>query len=144
MKKETVIAIVFGLVLGGIVALLLLFKGKDIELAQNKAIGRQGKEQQLLGEPLKQVQALELTSPSEATIVDKNTITLTGKMEKDSLLVIQSPIRDMTVKMKTNDFKIDFPLALGENVIKIVAYPKDKTLRPQEKDLKVYFLDSEL
>lgn len=144
MKKETVIAVVFGLVLGGIVALFLLFKGKDIELARNKTIGGQGKEKQLLGKPLKQIQALELTSPSDGMIVDKNSIILTGKMEKDSLLVIQSPIRDMTVRTTGNDFKIDFPLALGENVIKIVAYPKDKTVRPQEKDLKVYYLDSSL
>ena len=144
MKKETVIAIVFGLVLGGIVALLILFKGKDIELARNKAIGPKGKEQQLLGEPLKQIQGLELTSPSDGTIVDKNSLSLPRKIEKDRLLLIQSPIRDMTARTTSNNFKIDFPLALGENVIKIVAYPKDKTMRAQEKDLKVYFLDSEL
>ncbi len=144
MKKETVIAIVFGLILGGIVAIAILFKGKDIELTKNKAIGPKGTEQALLGEPLKQTQSLELTSPGDDTIVDKNSIVLTGKMEKGSLLVIQSPIRDTTVRLTGNDFKIDFPLALGENVIKIVAYPKDKTMRAQEKDLKVYYLDSEL
>ena len=144
MKKETVIAIVFGLILGGIVAIAILFKGKDIELTKNKAIGPKGTEQALLGEPLKQTQSLELTSPGDDTIVDKNSIVLTGKMEKGSLLVIQSPIRDTTVRLTGNDFKIDFPLALGENVIEIVAYPKDKTMRAQEKDLKVYYLDSEL
>ena len=144
MKKETVIAIILGILLGGIVAFLILFKGKDLELAQNKVIGSKDAQQELLGKPLKAVQSLELTSPSDGTIVDKNSIALTGKVEQGSLLVIQSPIRDMTFKTEKNDFKIDFPLVLGENVIKLVAYPKDKTMGPQEKDLKVYFLDSEL
>ena len=50
----------------------------------------------------------------------------------------------MTFLTIKSDFKISFPLALGENVIKIVAYPKNKTFRPQEKDLKIYYIDSEL
>ena len=31
-----------------------------------------------------------------------------------------------------------------KNVINIVAYPYDKSQKPQEKDLKVYYLDSQL
>ena len=38
MKKETIIAIFLGLLFGGIVAVFISFKSKDIELAKNKVI----------------------------------------------------------------------------------------------------------
>ena len=42
------------------------------------------------------------------------------------------------------DFSADLTLALGENVIRVVSYSTDKNQNPQEKDLKVYYLDSQL
>ncbi|MFZ6035010.1 MAG: hypothetical protein ACOYUB_02590 [Patescibacteria group bacterium] len=145
MKKETLIAIVFGIGLGGLVALFILIKGKDLEMTKNKVISPKISNRQDLVKPANLTfQSLDVTAPEDGIITDKNSITISGKAEKGSLLVIQSPIKDVTKVIENSDFKIDFPVALGENTIKIVAYPKNKTLRPQEKNLKVYFLDSEL
>ncbi len=145
MKKETVIAIIFGIALGGVVALFILIKGKDFELTKNKIISPKVASQKDVGQPANiLVQPLEITSPLDGAITDQATITITGKVEKGSLVVFQSPIKDTVFVADKNDFKIEFPVALGENSIRVVAYPKDKTLRAQEKDLKIYFLDSEL
>lgn len=145
MKKETVIAIIFGIALGGVVALFILFKGKDIEFTKNKVISPKNATQDAVDKPLTTTfQTLEITTPLDGAITDKNSIAIAGKLEKGSLLVIQSPISDKVMVVDQNNFQIDFPVALGENVVKIVAYPKDKTMRSQEKDLKIYYLDSEL
>ncbi len=146
MKKETLIAIIFGIALGGAVALFILIKGKDFELTKNKIISpKNSGTEQAIDQPVQvNFQALEVVSPLDGAITDKNSISITGKVQKGSLLVIQSPVGDEVFVADKNDFKLDFPVALGENVIKIVAYPQDKTIRPQEKDLKIYYLDSEL
>ena len=145
MKKETLTAIIFGIFLGGVVAFFIINKTKEIELNKNKVIAPKNNLNNNKNIPDNtQAQPLEITSPQDGLIVSQNSTSIAGKVEKDTLLVIQSPIKDMTFLTIKSDFKISFPLALGANVIKIVAYPKNKTFRPQEKDLKIYYIDSEL
>src|SRR3989304_675798 len=99
MKKETLIAIIFGIVLGGSVALFILLKGEDLGLGKSKVISPKQANQEGLGTPVDQsVQPLEITAPTDGTIVDSNSISIIGKGAKDSLLVIQSPIKDISLK----------------------------------------------
>ena len=91
-----------------------------------------------------ELQLLELTDPTDKAIFESNIIRLKGVAAKDSLILIQSPIKDLAIQNKQEKFDLEFPLALGENSIKIVVYPKEKQFRPQEKSIKVYFIDSEL
>jgi len=145
MKKETIIAVFFGVMLGGVLAFFLISKNKEIQLNKNKAIAPTQVLEQTTGLPTKvKVQSLEISQPQDMTITDKNSISVKGMVEKGSLLIIQSPVKELIVKPDSSLFDVSFPLALGENAIKIVAYPKDKTVRSQEKDLKIYYLDSEL
>ena len=143
MKKETMVAIFLGLLFGGVVAVFISFKSKDIELAKNKVIAPPPDKvsPDLIGIKLR---PLELTEPADRAIVENNTIRLKGTAAKDSLIVVQSPIKDLIISNKQEKFDLEFPLALGENSIKIVVYPKEKQFRPQEKFIKVYFIDSEL
>ena len=143
MKKETMVAIFLGLLFGGVVAVFISFKSKDIELAKNKVIAppRYKVSPDLIGIKLR---PLELTEPADRAIFENNTIRLKGTALKDSLIVVQSPLKDLIVSNKQEKFDLEFPLALGENSIKIVVYPKEKQFRPQEKFIKVYFIDSEL
>ncbi len=145
MKKETVIAIVFGIFLGGIVAFFIIFQSKNLELNKNKAIApKDTTSQQVPAPSIETYQSLEVTSPDDSIITDKDSITISGKIQKGSLLVIESPIKDIAQVADSENFSVDFPLTLGENSITIVAYPKSNTLRPQQKDLKIYYLDSQL
>ena len=144
MKKETIIAIFLGLLFGGIVAVFISFKSKDIELAKNKVIAPP--KENILSPNLTgtEIQTLELSEPTDNAIFDKDIIRFKGNAAKDSLIIIQSPIKDLVVKNTQGKFDLELPLALGENSIKIVVYPKEKQFRPQEKFIKVYYIDSEL
>ena len=144
MKKETIIAIFLGLLFGGIVAVFISFKSKEIELSKNKVIAPS--KENVLSPNLTgtEIQSLELSEPANNVIFDKDIIRFKGTAAKDSLIIIQSPIKDLTFKNIQEKFDLEFPLALGENSIKIVVYPKEKQFRPQEKFIKVYYIDSEL
>ncbi len=142
MKKESVIAILFGILLGGIVAFIIIAKNKQTQQEKAKTLTPQ-----ITTTPavfgFNNSQRLEVTSPHDKAIVDKKTITITGKVVKNSLIIIQSPIKEIAFNNDKEEFSKDFPLTLGENVIKVTAYPKDAKLRSQERDLKVYFLDEQ-
>ncbi|MEK7597417.1 MAG: hypothetical protein AAB441_02110 [Patescibacteria group bacterium] len=144
MKKETIIAIFLGLLFGGVVAVFISLKSKDIELSTNKVIAPP--KENVLSPNLTgtEIQSLELSEPANNAIFDKDIIRFKGTAAKDSLIIIQSPIKDLTFKNIQEKFDLEFPLALGENSIKIVVYPKEKQFRPQEKFIKVYYIDSEL
>ena len=144
MKKETMVAIFLGLLFGGVVAVFISFKSKDIELAKNKVIAPPPDKVSSPNSSEIELRSLELTEPADRAIVENNTVRLKGTALKDSLIVIQSPIKNLIVSNKQEKFDLEFPLTLGENSIKIVVYPKEKQFRPQEKFIKVYFIDSEL
>ncbi|VVA43434.1 conserved hypothetical protein [Candidatus Roizmanbacteria bacterium] len=144
MKKETITAIILGLIFGGVVAVFISLKSKDIELSKNKVIApleEKSSSSSLVGA---EMEPLEISEPANNGIVEKDTIRFKGTASKDSLIVIQSPIKDLAIKNTQGKFDLEFPLALGENSIKIVVYPKEKQFRPQEKYMKVYYIDSEL
>lgn len=142
MKKETIIAIVFGLLLGSIVAFVLLFKNKETQMAKTKTIAPITHISPTIVQNLTASAAsFTITEPVDGAIVDKDTIMIKGKAGKGTLIVIQSPIKDAALKVEKEDYSLSFPLALGENTIKLSAYPEDKKTQPQEKELKVYFME---
>jgi len=138
------VAIFLGLLFGGIVAVFISFKSKDIELAKNKVIAPQKGKTSFPNTTVIEQQPLVLDEPADRAIFENSIIRLKGSAAKDSLIVVQSPIKDLIINNKQEKFDLEFPLALGENSIKIVVYPKEKQFRPQEKFIKVYFIDSEL
>lgn len=151
MKKETIIALILGVFFGGVLAFFFVFKSDELNLKNNKVIAPTiviNKNQNQLKESIKEnvnnIISLEITEPNNNTIVDTDKIKIKGKATKNSLIVIQSPINDIVFKNEKEDFSIDFPLALGENILKIVVYPTDKQARSQEKELRIYYLKEEL
>lgn len=138
MKKEIIIAIVFGVLLGLAVAVLMVLRVRQSG-EQNK-ISTENQVTPKVVAKNSQLQPLEITSPSADSITDQDTITIKGKALKDSLIVVESPIKDLAVKNSKEDFSISFPLSLGENIISITAYPKSTKLNSQTNTLKVYYL----
>jgi hypothetical protein len=144
MKKETSIAVIFGIILGVIVAFFVIFQNKENRMNKNKPLNISSKiTPTTKPSNLATIVPLQLTEPSDNAITNKNNIKIKGKVNKDSLIIFQSPIKDLIVKNDKEDFSIDFPLALGENVIRITVYPKDKTLSSFQKELKVFYLDEQ-
>lgn len=143
MKKETVIAIMLGIVFGVIVAVVMVVKTKDQQIDKVKPMNSSLHITPTISVNNTQFQPLQITSPETGVIVGKNTITVTGKASKDALLVIQSPIKTMIMKITSETFSADFPLAFGENVITVSEYQKDTQAVAQEKELKIYYLDEQ-
>ena len=144
MKRETVIAIFFGVLLGALVALVLLVKNKEFQLTKTKTIAPTEKIKKLSKKAIVNLKSLEILEPQDGSIFNAKTITVKGKADKDALIIIQSPIKDVVLKNEKKEFSVTFPLALGENVIKITAYSKNTQAKPQEKELYIYNLDEEL
>lgn len=140
MKKESIIAITFGIILGGIVAVLVIIQTKENQLKNTKTISAK-LTPTVTSTSLTTLQPLQISTPSDQAIVNSQSLKISGKTEINSLIIIQSQIKEVAIKNEKQNFSVDFPLALGENTIKIVAYPKDAKTRPQEKQLKVYYLE---
>ena len=141
MKKETMMAVIFGIGLGVVVALLVVFQSKEKQLAKTKLINNQTK---TLTPKVKVTTTpfLEILSPSDKVVLETNSTAIKGKANKNSLIVIQSPIKELVFKNEKEDFEKDFSLAMGENVIELTNYPEDKNLPAVHKLLRVYYLET--
>ncbi len=144
MKKETAIAIVFGIILGGIVATLLILRNKELQLAKNKAFGSNSSQSAAAPATSQNIQSFTLDAPQDGEIVYTNSVTIKGSANKGSLIVIQSPIKDLIVKNDNEQFSEDFPLSFGENAITITVYPPQAEGKSQEKRLRIYYLKQSL
>ncbi|NTU47110.1 hypothetical protein HGA88_05785 [Candidatus Roizmanbacteria bacterium] len=142
MKKETGIAVFLGIVVGVIVASVLVWQSRQNQLHQAKTIGNTQVATHAAAFS-DTFETLAISQPENGAIINGKTITIKGKVNKGSLIVIQSPIKNVVLKNDAEEFSTDFPLAFGENVIHLVAYPSDPQLTTQEKDLKIYNLDEQ-
>jgi len=141
MKKETLFAVVFGIGLGVILAVFFIMQSKENQLTKTKLINNPSK---TVTPKLKMVTApiLEISEPTDNLIVSSNSINIKGKANKNALIVINSPIKDLVFKNEKEEFKINFPLALGENIIQLTVYPDDKLGSSINKTLQIYYLTS--
>lgn len=142
MKKETIIAIVLGVVFGSGVALFLVFntnkqsQTKVIPVATNSRITPV-----VAKNTTSKVQTLTITSPEQNSVINEKNIIIKGKATKGSLIIIQSPIKYVVKTLAADEIAEEFPLALGENVIQVSVYPNDGNVGVQERTLTVYQLN---
>lgn len=141
MKRETIIAIVFGILLGAGAGLVVLFQTNSSEEA--KVIPIESDEKKVVTQaPAATSQAqLIISEPQSHTVSTEKSITIKGKAPMNGLVMVQSPTSEQILKNETGDFTIDMPLALGENVINVSTYAGSST--PQEQVLRVYYVPEE-
>jgi hypothetical protein len=144
MKKETLIAIFFGIILGGVLAVGIIFKNKQDQISKNKAVAPINKITPSVAVTQALVQNLDITQPTSGTIVYEDNVVIKGRTTKGATIFLQSAFKDQVYKTDKQDFEIKFPLAFGENTIKITVYPQDPQEKIQEKELIVYFLEEKL
>ncbi|MGB9707495.1 MAG: hypothetical protein ACPL1D_01950, partial [Microgenomates group bacterium] len=89
-------------------------------------------------------QPLEIVDPQNNTVFDKPAANFEIKLPKNSLVVVQSPIKDFVFQSEKEKASFEFPLALGENVIVITVYPKDKKIPQQKKTIYLYYLKQKI
>lgn len=144
MKKETVMAIFFGILFGAIVAIFLIIKNNEFKFDKTKTIAPSAAVNQKAKTTPMITDLLEIQEPQDNTIFSTKNIRIKGTVEKNSLIVIQSPIQEVSFTTGQKEFSVPFSLAMGENVINITAYSKESRVRPQEKELHIFFLENEL
>ncbi|MCL4364516.1 hypothetical protein M1328_04740 [Patescibacteria group bacterium] len=144
MKKEALFAIFLGIAFGGVLGLFLISKNKELQLNANKVIAPTGTDLRSPSQNDNNFQQLDISQPNDGAIVSQDSVTIKGSTTPNSLIVIQSPVKDMVFNNDKVQFQVDFPLVLGENVIKVTTYPKNKDLNVQEKAFKVYYLQEQL
>lgn len=137
------IAVFLGVIFGIFVGLFIVVKSRQRETAKFKQLANTVNISPTIAPVNKDYQSFEIIEPQDNFIFNEKTIKIKGRANKDDLIIIQSPIQEITLKIEKNDFLVDFPLAYGENVIRVSSYPKDQSLRSQEKQLLIYYLDEE-
>lgn len=140
MRREIIVAVVFGVILGLLVAagMVIWLRSVDPQKAAQISVAELTPKAK---NKASSIQPLEITQPADGSIVKDKEVTIKGKASKDGLIVIQSPIKDVILQNKKGNFSVDFPLALGENIIAVAVYPKTSRLAPQQKIIKVNYLD---
>ncbi|MBI4009405.1 hypothetical protein HY357_04165 [Candidatus Roizmanbacteria bacterium] len=144
MKKETIIAIFFGIIFGAVVALLILVKNKEIQLTKTKTLAPNQKISQLSKTTQKSATPLAIDEPQNGAVFNKDEVALKGNAEKNALIIMQSPIKEIIFKNEKEKFSVNFPLSLGENVITVTSHTSGDLARTFEKELRIYYLPEQL
>ena len=142
MKKETSIAIGMGIIFGLVFSFLVIANTQKNQSVSQKTPPQKTRlatttDQQIMEQPV------TITEPNDGAIIANPTVTLKGKTDTGSFIVVQTQINEVTFTTKSEQFEQDIPLALGENIIHVNVYPKDLNGRIQEKELRVYYLNTQ-
>lgn len=139
MNRETIFAIVFGILLGVGVGFFVLFQTNREDKAKVIPVAQENQKKQVVKAPVATGQTiLKINEPKEAVVVTKKDTIIKGKAPKNSLIVVQSPAGRDVVKVQAEDFSIPFTLVPGENLINISAYAGSSS--PQEATLQIYYV----
>ncbi|MEI7652660.1 MAG: hypothetical protein WCJ70_00070 [bacterium] len=141
MNKESLIAIVLGLVFGVLVATGVVYmsiRRQQSLQAKNQVATSSATLVPTVAPPAIVVMpSLELTAPSSGSLTEAKTIAIQGTTANKSLVIVMSPIITKTLKLATSTFSIDMPLALGENAITVYSYPENGST-PVQKSVYIY------
>lgn len=137
MKKETIIAVSLGIGAGILIALLVIFVSRQTN-SGNTIISEAPTPTVTLERDV--VEPLTIIRPKSESIVATKQITIVGRAPKNSLLVVASTLQEEVVKTDTLSFSVNFPVAVGENIIKITSYTGTTT---DTRTLKIYYVENE-
>jgi hypothetical protein len=122
MRKEVVFAIIFGLILGGVIIFGIQIANKTTQKAASTSPSPTPLVNNQTITPTPEELPLVITSPLNNSVVNLPTVTITGKTFKNGL--IAATTNDNEILAKANEdgsFSFDFPLVGGDNQIKIEA-----------------------
>lgn len=143
LKKEMYLAIALGLVLGVAAALLIartpgkFLGGNNIEESQP-----QEEKEEPTAAPLPPSSSLEILIPEDQALLQEDEVTVSGKAQPSSTIVITTPF-DENVVIASDDgtFSSVVSLAEGANEILVVSLKDDKT---EEKTVVVNYTKEEI
>ncbi len=142
MNKESIIAIVLGLVLGVVVAGGVVYLSVRQQRIQNAQITPSASSDATLSPIVVPptvviMQSLSITGPQSGSVTEAREVRVEGSAAVKSLVIIQSPLTTISQKIESSNFSLIMPLALGENTIQISSYPEGSSV-PIQKTVYIY------
>lgn len=144
MIKEKVVALVLGVLLGSVLGVWVVSFSRKIRLDEKKftVLKKKNVEKKIKKELLRPG-FFEVSSPKDNTLVSTKIIKIKGRAPANSLLIAQSPLTEKVILSKKEEFELEFPVAMGENVIHLTLYNKNIQSGVLEKKFRVYLLENE-
>ncbi|OGK14359.1 hypothetical protein A3H80_01765 [Candidatus Roizmanbacteria bacterium RIFCSPLOWO2_02_FULL_37_19] len=120
MKKETLIAVILGIIAGIAIAVFIIKNSRD---SSNKSAD-------IILEQLtptitidtKKTEPLLIEEPDDGFVTEEESVTIKGTSQVNALIVLQTPQGEQILKTKNNSFTFDVDLLPGENKMKITSY----------------------
>jgi hypothetical protein len=116
MRKETLIAIILGIAAGIGIAFFLVHQSGNSPKNNNVILD---KITPTVAIDTSEIEPLIIQSPESGLVTNKSDIELTIAAPKESLIVIQSLIQEITLKNSQRSVTQKIKLVPGENIIKI-------------------------
>jgi hypothetical protein len=141
MKKEIIIAIVIGFILGLIITFGVYTANRALK-AQKKPTSNLPPVEEATPEPLPTT-TLEISEPENNIVVKNNEITVSGTTApKTPVAIIAEEFQGFAFSDDDGVFSLDVPLVGGANEIRVVSVPKEG--EKQEKILTIVFTTAEI
>ncbi len=136
MKKETIIAIVLGIIAGIGIAGFVIFNSK--RAASNSSDVILDNITPTVSLNTDELSPLLITAPEDELVVEESTIELTGSAQVGSLMVVQTPNSEDTFTLEESNFTRHLELLPGENIIKVTSYNQKNI---DSRTLEVYYIE---
>lgn len=128
MRKEVLYAIIFGIILGGIVLYGINLANKSVS---SELPGQTG-DSKVTPTPAVQAKKLSITYPQDHSVFAEKTITLLGRANPDANLAITSESDDVLITASPEgSFSAEINLISGENIITVTELQPDLTTQTQ-------------
>lgn len=143
MKKESLIAVVFG-VFFGLVFSFIVLQSKNKPQKEIKIKNLTSPTTVVTPKTTKpETNTLIVNYPQDNLITDKKEIQIQGEAPKNSLIIVQMVNNEKIFENKNTKFTLDLSLNYGSNQIVVFAYPKN-IQTPLFKKLTIYYLENKL
>jgi hypothetical protein len=122
MKKETIIAIILGIVAGISIAAVVIIQSRNSSGSNGDVILEGVSPTTIIDR--NETSPLLIAEPDTEAVVETSTITLKGSGPENALIVIHTPSQEYVFKNTKTNFSQKLALMPGENAIRVTSYDK--------------------
>ncbi len=145
MKKDVIIAVLIGFVIGiaaafsaikitSFLQISKLAKIEEVKITVTPAPALDEK---------KVTPALEISSPSDGTILETETVEVSGKSQDQNIIVVENELETKIVQTSNEGtFSAQIKLAQGQNNIQITSYANEK--EEETKNIQLFYFEEKL
>lgn len=146
IDKDVILAIVIGVLVGGVTAFFVFFLPKFLPKSpsqtENAETVREEEEEEEASSPVSS-SFLTLENPQNEAIFSEDEITVSGKTTPKALVVIISPTDEETIEADDKGgFEAKIALEEGANEISVTAYNEDD--QEETESITVYYSEEEI